>query len=110
MLFDDDTVLINGTREGVKVKEIVQSFYAKYNARSILNQGESFTQASCKARFGFNWSIFNSIFFCAAMYQQLGEKGSEMENLDYQTKKVEDLQKRISTACLSSHHVELVKL
>lgn len=43
-----------------------------------------------------------------AMYQQLGEKGSEMENLDYQTKKVEDLQKRISTACLSSHHVELI--
>lgn len=37
MLFDDDTVLINGTREGVKVKEIVQSFYAKYNARRILN-------------------------------------------------------------------------
>ncbi|XP_015087324.1 sister chromatid cohesion protein SCC4-like [Solanum pennellii] len=42
------------------------------------------------------------------MYQQLGEKGSETENLDYQTKKVEDLQKRISTACLSSHHVELI--
>ncbi|XP_047253022.1 sister chromatid cohesion protein SCC4 isoform X4 [Capsicum annuum] len=43
-----------------------------------------------------------------AMYQQLGEKGSEMENHDYKTKKVEDLQKRISNACLSSHHVELI--
>lgn len=43
------------------------------------------------------------------MYQQLGEKGSEMENLDYQTKKVDDLQKRISSARLSSNHVELVK-
>ncbi|PHU07481.1 hypothetical protein BC332_23970 [Capsicum chinense] len=42
------------------------------------------------------------------MYQQLGEKGSEMENHDYKTKKVEDLQKRISNACLSSHHVELI--
>lgn len=43
------------------------------------------------------------------MYQQLGEKGSEMENLDYQTKKVDDLQKRISSARFSSNHVELVK-
>ncbi|KAJ8560839.1 hypothetical protein K7X08_022699 [Anisodus acutangulus] len=43
-----------------------------------------------------------------ALYQQLGEKGCEMENLDYQTKKVEDLQKRISDACSSSHHVELI--
>jgi len=40
MLFDDDIVLINGTRERVKVKEIVQvlSFYAKYIARRILHE------------------------------------------------------------------------
>ena len=43
-----------------------------------------------------------------ALYQQLGEKGNEVENLDYQTKKVEDLQKRIADACSSCHHIELI--
>lgn len=43
-----------------------------------------------------------------ALYQQLGEEGNEMENHEYQKKKLEDLQKKIADACLSFHHFELI--
>ncbi|XAR60838.1 hypothetical protein NMG60_11034362 [Bertholletia excelsa] len=43
-----------------------------------------------------------------ALYQQLGEKGNEMENLDYQNKKMVDLQKRLDDARSSIHHIELI--
>ncbi|PSS14160.1 MAU2 chromatid cohesion factor like [Actinidia chinensis var. chinensis] len=43
-----------------------------------------------------------------ALYQELGEKGNEMENLEYQNKKVEDLQKRLNDARSSIHHIELI--
>ena len=49
------------------------------------------------------------LLFCAALYQELGEKGNEMENLEYQNKKVEDLQKRLNDARSSIHHIELVR-
>lgn len=43
-----------------------------------------------------------------ALYQELGEKGNEMENSEYRLKKVEDLQKRLADAHSSIHHIELV--
>ncbi|KAJ7959973.1 MAU2 chromatid cohesion factor-like [Quillaja saponaria] len=43
-----------------------------------------------------------------ALYQELGEKGNEMENAEYQRKKAEDLQKRLADAHASIHHIELV--
>ncbi|CAH9114317.1 unnamed protein product [Cuscuta epithymum] len=42
------------------------------------------------------------------LYQQLGEQGNESENREYGMKKLEELQKRISHACSSSHHKELI--
>lgn len=47
-------------------------------------------------------------FSCAALYQQLGEKGNEMENSEYYNKKADDLQKRLASAHASIHHLELV--
>lgn len=44
----------------------------------------------------------------AALFQQLGEKGNEMDNHEYQKKKLEDLQKKLADACSSFHHFELV--
>ncbi|KAG9158384.1 hypothetical protein Leryth_013131 [Lithospermum erythrorhizon] len=43
-----------------------------------------------------------------ALYQQSGEKEHEMENLEYQKKKVEELQRRISDAASSAHHNFLI--
>ncbi|XP_052185588.1 sister chromatid cohesion protein SCC4 [Diospyros lotus] len=43
-----------------------------------------------------------------ALYQQLGEKGNEMENLEYQNKKMGELQKRLDDARSSIHHIELI--
>lgn len=46
----------------------------------------------------------------AALYQELGERGNEMENSDYERKKVDDLQKRLSDARSSIHHLEIVRI
>ncbi|OVA02200.1 Cohesin loading factor [Macleaya cordata] len=43
-----------------------------------------------------------------ALYQELGEKGNEMENSEYERKRVNDLQKRLSDARSSIHHMELI--
>ncbi|CDP04024.1 unnamed protein product [Coffea canephora] len=43
-----------------------------------------------------------------SLYQQLGEEGNEMENQEYQKRKVEDLQRRIGEASMSPHHFELI--
>ncbi|KAF7152879.1 hypothetical protein RHSIM_Rhsim01G0245200 [Rhododendron simsii] len=43
-----------------------------------------------------------------ALYQQLGEKGSEMENDEYLSKKRADLQDRLQDACSSIHHIEII--
>uniref|UniRef100_A0A5B7BD42 Sister chromatid cohesion protein SCC4 n=1 Tax=Davidia involucrata TaxID=16924 RepID=A0A5B7BD42_DAVIN len=43
-----------------------------------------------------------------ALYQQVGEKGSEMENLEYQNKKADELQKRLAGAHSSIYHIELI--
>ncbi|VFQ71746.1 unnamed protein product [Cuscuta campestris] len=43
-----------------------------------------------------------------ALYKQLGEEGNESENREYQTKKLEELQKRLRHACSSNHHKELI--
>ncbi|KAI3461746.1 hypothetical protein Pfo_018409 [Paulownia fortunei] len=51
-----------------------------------------------------NWVLSN----LTALYQQSGEKGSEMENLEYQRRKVEDLQQRLAIARSSVHHNELI--
>lgn len=49
------------------------------------------------------------ICLCIALYQELGEKGNEMENAEYQSKKADDLQKRLADAHSSIHHIELVR-
>lgn len=46
----------------------------------------------------------------AALYQELGERGNEMENSDYERKKADDLQKRLSDARSSIHHLEIVRI
>ncbi|OWM68702.1 hypothetical protein CDL15_Pgr024889 [Punica granatum] len=43
-----------------------------------------------------------------ALYQEVGEKGNEMENAEYHRKKAGDLQKRLADAHSSIHHIELV--
>ncbi|XP_062081664.1 sister chromatid cohesion protein SCC4 [Humulus lupulus] len=43
-----------------------------------------------------------------ALYQELGERGNEMENLEYQRKKMDELQKRLADAHSTSHHIELI--
>ncbi|KAL0369856.1 UNVERIFIED_CONTAM: Sister chromatid cohesion protein SCC4 [Sesamum angustifolium] len=52
-----------------------------------------------------NWVLSN----LTALYQQSGEKGSEMENLEYQRRKIEDLQQKLATARSSVHHNELIE-
>jgi len=43
-----------------------------------------------------------------ALYQELDERGNEMENAEYQRKKVDDLQRRLADAHSSIHHIELI--
>ncbi|KAJ4719268.1 MAU2 chromatid cohesion factor-like [Melia azedarach] len=43
-----------------------------------------------------------------ALYQQLGERGNEMENDEYRRKKVDELQRRLADAYSSIHHIELI--
>lgn len=43
------------------------------------------------------------------LYQELGEKGNEMENAEYQSKKTDDLQKRLVDAHSSIHHIDLIE-
>ncbi|KAL7081877.1 hypothetical protein ACP275_14G066000 [Erythranthe tilingii] len=43
------------------------------------------------------------------LYQQSAEKGSEMENIEYQRRKVEELQQRLVIASSSVHHNELIE-
>ncbi|XP_054798438.1 sister chromatid cohesion protein SCC4 isoform X2 [Prosopis cineraria] len=42
------------------------------------------------------------------LYQELGEKGNEMENSEFQAKRTEELQKRLADAHASIHHIEIV--
>ncbi|XP_028752776.1 sister chromatid cohesion protein SCC4 isoform X3 [Neltuma alba] len=42
------------------------------------------------------------------LYQELGERGNEMENSEYQAKRTEELQKRLADAHASIHHIEIV--
>ncbi|KAK3039861.1 hypothetical protein RJ639_028254, partial [Escallonia herrerae] len=44
-----------------------------------------------------------------ALYQQLGEKGNEIENSEFYRRKVDDLQKRLSDAHSSIYHIELIE-
>ncbi|KAK9115976.1 hypothetical protein Sjap_014923 [Stephania japonica] len=44
-----------------------------------------------------------------ALYQELGERGNEMENAEYERKKMDDLQKRLSDTRSSIHHIELIE-
>lgn len=44
-----------------------------------------------------------------ALYQELGEKGNEMENFEYHKKKSDELQRRLTNAHSSIHHIELVE-
>lgn len=44
----------------------------------------------------------------ADLYKELGNRGNEMENAEYERDKEDDLQKRLSEAQSSAHHLELV--
>ncbi|QCE01098.1 MAternally affected uncoordination [Vigna unguiculata] len=43
-----------------------------------------------------------------ALYKELGERGNEMENVEYQAKKTEDLQRRLADAHASIYHIEII--
>lgn len=43
------------------------------------------------------------------LYREVGERGNEMENSEYERKKEDDLQKRLSEAFSSIHHIELIE-
>ncbi|KAM7257502.1 hypothetical protein ACFE04_013243 [Oxalis oulophora] len=43
----------------------------------------------------------------SALYQQLGDKGNEMENDEYRSKKIDELQRKLADARSSIHHIEL---
>ncbi|GLT45154.1 hypothetical protein SLA2020_190070 [Shorea laevis] len=45
----------------------------------------------------------------SVLYRQLGEKGSEMENDEYRSRKLDDLQKRLADAQSSIQHIELIE-
>ncbi|WVY90438.1 hypothetical protein V8G54_035952 [Vigna mungo] len=42
------------------------------------------------------------------LYKELGERGNEMENAEYQAKKTEDLQRRLADAHASIYHIEII--
>ncbi|PIA59707.1 hypothetical protein AQUCO_00400541v1 [Aquilegia coerulea] len=44
-----------------------------------------------------------------ALYQEVGERGNEMENAEYEKKKTEDLKRRLADARTSIHHIELIE-
>lgn len=48
------------------------------------------------------------LLILSGLYQELGERGNEMENSEYQTKRTEELQKRLADAHASIHHIEIV--
>ncbi|KAK7300586.1 hypothetical protein RJT34_11433 [Clitoria ternatea] len=43
-----------------------------------------------------------------ALYKELGERGNEMENAEYQTKKLEELKRRLADAHASIYHIEII--
>ncbi|KOM47124.1 hypothetical protein LR48_Vigan07g082800 [Vigna angularis] len=43
-----------------------------------------------------------------ALYKELCERGNEMENMEYQAKKTEDLQRRLADAHASIYHIEII--
>ncbi|WOL14418.1 hypothetical protein Cni_G23198 [Canna indica] len=44
-----------------------------------------------------------------ALYREIGERGNEMENAEYERKKEDDLQKRLSEAHSRIHHLDLIE-
>ena len=50
----------------------------------------------------------SKFYVISALYQELGERGNQLENDDYQRKKIDDLHKRLADAHASIHHLELV--
>lgn len=47
--------------------------------------------------------------FHVALYQEVGEKGSEMENVEFQKSRMDALQQKLVDAHSSIHHIELVR-
>ncbi|MQM18663.1 hypothetical protein Taro_051660 [Colocasia esculenta] len=43
------------------------------------------------------------------LYKEVGERGNEMENAEYERKKEDDLQRRLSETQASIHHLELIE-
>jgi len=52
---------------------------------------------------------FISLQIIAELYRELEEKENEMENSDYERKKEDDLQRRLSEAYSHTFHQELVR-
>ncbi|OIW02622.1 hypothetical protein TanjilG_24073 [Lupinus angustifolius] len=44
-----------------------------------------------------------------ALYKELGERGNEMENAEFQSKRLADLNKRLGDAQASIYHIELIE-
>ncbi|XP_008777742.2 sister chromatid cohesion protein SCC4 isoform X1 [Phoenix dactylifera] len=44
-----------------------------------------------------------------ALYREVGERGNEMENSEYERRKEDDLQKRLSEAHSCTHHLDLIE-
>ena len=60
-----------------------------------------------------NWCLisvcFISLQIITELYRELEEKENEMENSDYERKKEDDLQRRLSEAYSHTFHQELVR-
>jgi len=72
-------------------------------AREILRSALTLSKKLCDIPTQI-WVLTN----LTALYQQVGEKGNEMENVEYQIKKKADMQKRLDDACSSIHHIEII--
>lgn len=61
-----------------------------------------------------NWCLISECFISlqiiTELYRELEEKENEMENSDYERKKEDDLQRRLSEAYSHAFHQELVRL
>lgn len=60
-----------------------------------------------------NWCLISECFISlqiiTELYRELEEKENEMENSDYERKKEDDLQRRLSEAYSHAFHQELVR-
>ena len=56
----------------------------------------------------FKLEVDENWFLISELYRELEERGHEMENYEYERKKEDDLQRRLSEAYSHAFHQELV--